>query len=480
MKKQLFSVIAVLALLVVAVGAVSADHFDPAVMVEDQVSTDGTVTIAQVNSAAEGFLVIHADNGEGSFGEVIGHAPLNPGANYNVNVAIDTSKATSTLYAMLHEDTGEIGVYEFGTVEGADAPVAVDGEVVTPTFTAEIIDAPDQFVENNSITISSVTLSQDGFVVVHAGDAQNFGEVIGFTAVPAGTSSDVTVELTGTPTDVLWPMLHVDTGVAGEYEFGTVEGADSPVAVNGNVATMPIWTVPHIRVPDQIVLHGDGMDMSMMEDMAPTVHATSVLSDGPGFLVIHAAANADDGSLTFGEVIGYAAVEAGTNEDVMVELTGIPSPILYPMLHTDTNTIGEYEFGTVEGADAPVAVNGNVVTFPINAAPSITYDGTIDGSTVTIDQAVIDAPGWLVIHADNGEGSFGAVIGQTQIGVGTNTDIAVEIDTDMATAVLYPMLHYDTGVAGEYEFGSVDGADLPVTVNGNVVVAPFQPMESGM
>ncbi|MEQ8675647.1 MAG: hypothetical protein RLP44_18565 [Aggregatilineales bacterium] len=478
MKKQFFSVIALCAMLAVAVGAVSADHFNPAVMVEDQVSTDGTVTIAQVNSAAEGFLVVHADNGEGSFGAVIGNTPLHPGANYNVVVDIDTSMATSTLYAMLHEDTGEIGVYEFGEVEGADGPVAVDGEVVTPTFTAEIITAQDQFVENNSITIDSVLMSQDGFVVVHAGDAQSFGEVIGFAAVPAGVSSDVTVELTGTPTDVLWPMLHVDTGVAGEYEFGTVEGADSPVALNGAVATMPIWTVPHIRVPDQIVLQGDGMDM-MMEDMAPSVHAMSVLSDGPGFLVIHVAANADDGSLTFGEVIGVAAVEAGTNTDVVVELDGIATPILYPMLHTDTNTIGEYEFGTVEGADAPVAVGGNVVTFPINAAPSITYDGTIDGSTVTIDQAVIDAPGWLVIHADNGEGSFGAVIGQTQIGAGVNTNIVVEIDTEMATAVLYPMLHYDTGVAGEYEFGTVDGADSPVTVNGNVVFAPFQPMESG-
>jgi len=449
----------------------SADHFNPQVIVEDQVSTDGTVTIAQVNSAAEGFLVVHADD-DGSFGAVIGHSPLHAGANYNVVVDIDTSMATSTLYAMLHEDTGEMGVYEFGEVEGADGPVAVDGEVVTPTFTAEIVDVSDQMVDG-SVMVNAVTVSQDGFVVIHAGDAESFGAVIGFAPVSAGTTTDLTVELDGDATSVIWPMLHVDTGEAGEYEFGTVDGADGPVAIDGAVATMPIWTVPHMRVSDQIVLHGDGMEM--MEDMAATVTFDSVLSDGPGFAVVHVATNADDGSLTFGEVIGVTALEDGLNEDVVVELTGAATPILFPMQHVDTDAIGEYEFGTVEGADGPVVNDGQVEVKAINAAPSIAYNGTIDGNVVTIDSATIDAPGWLVIHADNGEGSFGAVLGQAQIGTGTTNNITITLAEDGMTDTLYPMLHYDTGEAGEYEFGMVEGADGPVTVNGNVVFAPFVP-----
>jgi len=461
-----------MAVMLVAVGLVSADHFNPQVIVNDQVSVDGTVTLAQVNSAAEGFLVVHADNGEGSFGAVIGQTALNAGANYNVNVDIDTSMATTTLYAMLHEDTGEIGVYEFGTVEGADGPVAVDGDVVTPTFTAEIIDVSDQMVDGG-VMVNAVTVSQDGFVVIHAGDATSFGEVIGFAAVSEGTTTDLMVEIDGDASDVIWPMLHVDTGEAGEYEFGTVEGADGPVAIDGAVATMPIWTVAHMRISDQIVLHGDSMEM--MDDMATTVTFDSILSDGPGFAVVHVATNADDGSLTFGEVIGVAAVEDGLNENVEVELDGIATPILFPMLHVDTGEAGVYEFGTVEGADSPVVVNGAVEVAAINAAPSITYNATIDGTTVTIDGAVIDAPGWLVIHADNGEGSFGAVLGQTQIGTGVNTNIVVEVAEEGMTSTLYPMLHYDTGEAGEYEFGTVEGADSPVIVNGNVVFAPVVP-----
>jgi len=472
MNKRIILLSMLVAILATLVGVVSADHFNPQVIVNDQVSTDGTVTIEQVNSAAEGFLVVHADNGEGSFGAVIGQTALHPGANYNVVVDIDTSMATSTLYAMLHEDTGEIGVYEFGEVEGADGPVAVDGDVVTPTFTAEIVDASDQMVDG-SVMIDAVTLSQDGFVVIHAGDAESFGEVIGFAPVSAGTTTDVTVELMGDATSVIWPMLHVDTGEAGEYEFGEVEGADGPVAIDGAVATMPIWTVPHMRISDQIVLHGDSMEM--MDDMASTVTFDSVLSDGPGWAVVHVAANADDGGLTFGQVIGVAPLEDGLNEDVVVELDGTATPILFPMLHVDTGVEGEYEFGTVEGADAPVVVDGNVEVTSINAAPTITYDGTLDGTTLTVAGAVIDAPGWLVIHADNGEGAPGAVIGQAQIGTGANMNIAIELDEDGITDTLFPMLHYDTNEAGEYEFGSVDGADAPVAVNGNVVTAALVP-----
>lgn len=467
------SLLIIFAMLAMLVGLVSADHFNPQVIVNDQVSTDGTVTIAQVNSAAEGFLVVHADNGEGSFGAVIGHTPLHPGANYNVVVDIDTSMATSTLYAMLHEDTGEIGVYEFGEVDGADGPVAVDGDVVTPTFTAEIVDASDQMVDG-SVMIDSVTVSQDGFVVIHAGDATSFGEVIGFAQVSEGTTTDVEVELMGEATSVIWPMLHVDTGEAGEYEFGEVDGADGPVAIDGAVATMPIWTTPHMRVGDQIVLHGDGMMMDDME-MAPSVTFDSILSDGPGFAVVHVATNADDGSLTFGQVIGVAPVADGLNEDVVVELDGTATPILFPMLHVDTGVEGEYEFGTVEGADSPVVVDGNVEVAAINAAPTITYSGTIDGNVVTVDGAVIDAPGWLVIHADDGSGAPGAVIGQAQIGTGMNINIAVTLDEDGMTSTLFPMLHYDTNEAGQYEFGEVDGADAPVAVNGNVVTAALVP-----
>lgn len=89
--------------------------------------------------------------------------------------------------------------------------------------------------------------------------------------------------------------------------------------------------------------------------------------------------------------------------------------------------------------------------------------------TVTIDRVVAPEPGWLVIHADD-NGAPGAILGQTAVDPGENTDVAVEIDQDAATETVHAMLHADRGTMGEFEF---PGTDVPVTVDGQAVVEPF-------
>ena len=102
----------------------------PSVTVADQAIVDGKVTIAQVVSASPGWLVVHAQK-DGAPGLVIGYSPVKEGDNSDVVVLVDVANATSTLYAMLHTDAGTVGTYEF---PGADIPVKVDGQVVTPAF----------------------------------------------------------------------------------------------------------------------------------------------------------------------------------------------------------------------------------------------------------------------------------------------------------------------------------------------------------
>ncbi len=440
----------------------------PMVAVNDQLSLDGTVAIASVYSEGPGFVVIHTDNG-GSPGPVAGYAWVPAGHSHNVTVQIDTTIVTSTLYAMLHTDSGEMGVYEFGTVDGVDGPVSVDGSIVTPSFGVAVLESQDQFVSENTVTITSAVTPTAGWLVIHEGTAEAFGNVIGFAWLNEGLNTDVVVELDEEPTNVLWAMLHSDTGEAEVYEFGTVEGADGPVIFNGAVATNSFWTVPHVRANDQIVLHADNYESMMDDMMAPTFHAHSVLSEGPGWLVIHA-----DNDGAPGPVLGQALVEDGYNERVNVPLDGDITPVLWPMLHVDTGEAGVYEFGTVDGADGPVRVDDKVLTFAVNAAPALLFPedgGSFQGSMLYVGDALIDATGWLVIHADNG-GSPGAVLGQTRLLPGLNTNIMVEIDANAAGSQVFPMLHYDTGESGVYEFGSVDGADGPVQFGG-VVVAPL-------
>ncbi len=464
---RLLSIIASLLVMVMALPTFAQDMVEPSVIVDGQIVVDDTVRITEVVSNDAGFIVIHSASEDGGFGDVIGHAPVGAGVNYNVVVDIDPTSATDTLFAMLHTDDSVIGTYEFGSTDDADNPVIVNEQLIAPTFNVEILSANDQFVDD-IVVIDSITMSADGFVVVHADNGEGApGDVIGVEPVVAGISTNVVVELDDIPTDVIFPMLHADTETLGEYEFGTVDGADAPVVIDGAVAVMPIWTVPHMRIPDQAVVSSD-----MTEVIGSTLHVNSVLSDGPGFVVIHA----DNGEGAPGDVIGFAGIDNGLTTDLTVELDGTPTPILFPMLHVDTGTIGEYEFGTVDDADGPVTVNNDVVVFPIDAAPSIKFDGILQGNMLTVEKAVIGNDGWLVIHADNGEGAPGEVIGVKRIRQGVNFDITVELDDEMITDSLFPMLHHDTGELGTYEFGTVDGADLPIRVDDLVVVGELVPV----
>jgi hypothetical protein len=466
--KRIIVLLTVISLLVA--GSVLAQDTATAVTVQNQFIAGNSVTVDNVVSADAGWLVIHADSGAGAPGAVIGYAPVQAGVNEQVLVVLDMVNITPTLFAMLHEDTGEVGVYEFGTVEGADTPVAVDGTVVAPPFEVAFIQAGNQLVsDDNTVTLSLVAMPESGWMVIHADNGDGTpGPVLGQTLLTAGSSGNVVVTLDGDVTARVFPMLHVDTGEAEVYEFGTVEGADLPLVFGETVAVTSFTTVPSIGLVNQAVL---GSDATMGDTETVSLEAAGVLSDGPGWLVVHA----DDGTGAPGAVIGYAPVADGFNSPVVVELTAADvTPRLFVMLHADTGEPNVYEFGEVEGADAPVMVNESIVMVAVSAVPSISYSGVLADNVLTVAEAVIDMPGWLVIHADN-NGTPGNVIGYTRLDPGQSTNVSVTLDAAGITGVLFPMLHYDTDVIGEYEFGTIEGADGPVVVNEQVVTAPLTP-----
>ena len=105
----------------------------PSITVEDQMVENGQVTVPSAVSDGPGWVVIHAEQ-DGAPGPVVGHAAVSDGENTGIAVDIDTEAATTTLFAMLHTDSGEEGTYEF---PDGDPPVKVDGEVVVKPFQAE-------------------------------------------------------------------------------------------------------------------------------------------------------------------------------------------------------------------------------------------------------------------------------------------------------------------------------------------------------
>ena len=98
---------------------------------------------------------------------------------------------------------------------------------------------------------------------------------------------------------------------------------------------------PEVAVRDQSIEEG-------------TVTVRKVVSDGPGWVVVHA-----DDSGRPGAVLGYTQVRGGSARNVPVTI-GAPatSETLLVVLYYDRGTLGTFE---VPGADRPVKVAGEVL-----------------------------------------------------------------------------------------------------------------------
>jgi plastocyanin len=220
--------------------------------------------------------------------------------------------------------------------------------------------------------------------------------------------------------------------------------------------------VPSVTVSDQEIVDS-------------RVAVAEVVSDGPGWLVIHAQADGKPGP-----ILGYSPVADGTDADVIVEIDAAgATETLYAMLHTDGGELGTWEFPN--GPDAPVMVGEQIVSpaFAVTGGlameeevlPSITVaDQEIVDGKVTVAEVVSNGPGWLVIHAQ-ADGKPGPILGYSAVSDGTNAALTVEIDVANATETLYAMLHTDAGEIGTFEFPN--GPDTPAMAGEQIVTPAF-------
>jgi predicted lipoprotein with Yx(FWY)xxD motif len=198
-----------------------------------------------------------------------------------------------------------------------------------------------------------------------------------------------------------------------------------------------------------------------------------IMSKGPGWMAIHAQ---QDGHI--GDVIGYAHVNDGVNDNVTVKIDPKKAtPVLYAMLHVDAGKVGTYEF---PGPDVPAMQNGAMVSPPFKATvgqpstvtPSITLrDQNVAGGKVVIDKVVSSGPGWVAIHVKNQDGTPGEEIGFAPVKDGLNTGVVVTIDASKVTPELFAMLHINAGDPNAYEY---PGPDVPVMASGQMVAPTFK------
>lgn len=118
----------------------SASTMEAVVHADNQPAESNAVTVSHVVMPSDGFVVIHAvTDGQVMAPQSIGHTMVKAGESTDVSVELEYAPPAGESYvAMLHEDTGEKGAYEFGPDNTeVDKPVVKDGKPVTVKFTIE-------------------------------------------------------------------------------------------------------------------------------------------------------------------------------------------------------------------------------------------------------------------------------------------------------------------------------------------------------
>lgn len=469
---------------------------DPATLsVQDQGTSNGNQVIIPEAKVSEGsWVVIHrsAESGDGPMvPKIIGKAMLESGTNTDVSIQLEKSVSDGEqLWAMLHEDTGAEGEYEFTGSDSPDQPVTVNGNILTKPFmisqTNPAISSPDQVNKSNSGGVFNVDVNaaEEGWIVIHrsnsAGDGPMVPDIIGKAPVEAGENGMVQVSLNDGESvetgEKLWPMLHYDTGTDGKYEFDGESVLDQPVVFNGNIVLSNFTVQANqstLTATDQMV-----MSNSITVD---------VDADAAGWVVVHR--DAGQGP-NVPPIIGKAPIQKGMNSDVQISFGDsvvADGEQLWPMVHYDTGTIGEYEFDGQSGLDQPMLVDGNILTKEITvsgATPSVTANDQEADSDIAVAEANTMQRGFVVIHRNtqdsngNDAPDVSGIIGKTDIYTGTNGDLMVDLgDNNIESGEkLWAMLHIDSNDNGTYDFDSSDDnpKDPPVTDSGgNIVMVKF-------
>ncbi len=432
----------------------------PAIAVDDQVlEEDGRLTIASVISPDPAWLVIHAQH-EGQVGEVLGVTAVPSGSSSDITVTLDPLAATPRLVAILHQDGGEAGEFEF---PGPDDPIQDDGDVVSIGFAVDIqvrlpaiIIADQEVMDDGLVTVGSVYTPAPGWLLIHADDDGAVGPLLGHVFLREGENENVTIPIQwreATPT--LHAVLVEDGDRLTRLDY---PDGDLPVIVNGQplTASFAVTLPPDVYVLDQPVVDGK-------------IEVERVISDGPGWLVVYF----DEADLP-ARIIGSAPLVDGLNERVVVEVVErAVTDKLHILIHNDDEPVGQFTFPS---ADEPRLYHGRLpfsFTFQTNTGSYLAVRDQVLGeeTAVTVPLVVADRDTWLVIRSGAAPDA-GEIIGEIWLPAGINRAVVVPIDAERVTKTLFAVLHADGDEPEQFDFP--DGDDQPLRVNGRIIQSPFE------
>ncbi|MBE2236881.1 MAG: fasciclin domain-containing protein [Caldilineaceae bacterium] len=254
-------VLILLALLGIAPAVLA--QFTPDIFTIDQPVVDNQVNITRLTSNGPGWVVIHADD-NGKPGAVLGYTAAPDGISANVKVAISPVGLTDTVFAMLHTDSGEIGVYEFP--DGADKPVTVRDRIVMKPFAVTDVQTTARGLVFGDPEFSTLATALDAAglsdVLAGAGPFTLFAPTdAAFAALPAGALESLLADPEQLTQVLLYHVIDgqaltaadIAEGDLTEGDLTTMQGA--PLAVNALDNAMTVGDAA-IATADLVVANG--------------------------------------------------------------------------------------------------------------------------------------------------------------------------------------------------------------------------------
>ena len=220
--------------------------------------------------------------------------------------------------------------------------------IIDPTGSLVLGDNP---YEDGTVTVSSVTMSDNGWLVVYGDDDGLMGtDVLGSTEVDEGTTSNVSINLDNSTQiqdgDVLWVALHTEVDDDNIFDWDGFDGDDEPIT-DGTVAVVESFVVDLPSMENSITVE----DQTATDNM---ITLNNVTLGESGWVVVHADNEGSPGAISatpvFLEAGSHNDVEVTFNEDVELN-TG---DSFWAMLHSDTGVVGEFEFDGENGLDLPI------------------------------------------------------------------------------------------------------------------------------
>jgi len=121
----------------------------------------------------------------------------------------------------------------------ATGATPTEAPFATPTTGPALINdiiVKDQDLKSGTVLVSMVDALKPGWVAVFTDEKDQPGKLLGYAAVPAGTSSDVTVTVDSkNASSKMIAMLLVDAGTIGTFEYPGPDVAVKNTDINSNV-----------------------------------------------------------------------------------------------------------------------------------------------------------------------------------------------------------------------------------------------------